>query len=1355
MTQQNGPHTPTSTPESATPHLGLAGMMARAFIHSPLSLLFYVAMLVMGSLGYIMTPRQEDPQISVPMVDIFIRYSGASAEQVASLAIEPLQRIISEIPEVKHVYAFSEHGQGMVTVQFRVGQELEKSVFKVHDKLQSNLHKIPPGVSPPMVKPKGIDDVPVVALTLWSEDVDDGALRTLAFDVLQRIKEIPNTGQGFVVGGRSEQVRVEVMPERLAGYEISLQQVANTIRTANSEKSAGTIVSENSHFTVYTGSFLRTQEDIGRLVAGSYEGQPVYVRDVAKIFQGPEEVNKITNYYSGPAYRYDTDETGDPAHKITAMPAVTIAMAKKIGSNGVDVVRDILAKVEELKGAIPVIPENVHVEVTRNYGKTAKDKVDSLMLKLLIATGAVSILILFSLGGGIFRPSFSLLTGLGLRAAAVVTLVIPVVILITVFSAWLLGFTIDRVSLFALIFSIGILVDDAIVVIENIYRRWLLRGETDTATAVDAVREVGNPTVLATFTVVAALLPMGFVSGMMGPYMMPIPVLGSVAMIFSLFAAFIFTPWLAMALKPSLARLNEAERREHTFNERLESFFRWLLTPLVSSRMKGGLFILCLIAAFILALSRFYTENVEVKMLPLDNKPEFNVFINMPEGTALAVTANLAHQRTEKMREIQEVTALQTYVGASQPYDFNGMVRHYYLRNKPWQGDIHVQLMDKTDRERSSHEIATQARRMLAELIKDTRAKITVVEMPPGPPVLQTIVAEVYGPDDRTRREVAQKMTEFFENSEILGDVDNYMSEPHNVWRFEVDTEKAVRRGISVDSINRNLSMALGGYKLGDVKQGTVLEPTYIVIQVPMNVRAQLSRLYDLPIPTQDMRGSMPLMELGRFVEEPEEPVIFHKDLRRMEYVVGDSVGIYEGDGKYRLSSAIYGMLEIEEQLKNYRTPDGVILTDDKLRRYYGSPDINGRSGFEWTGEWTVTYETFRDMGLAFMAAMVLIYILVVWEFGNFIVPAIIMLPIPLTLLGIIPGHEYLDAEFTATSMIGWIALAGIIVRNSILLVDYSIHEVQRGTDIRDAVILACKTRTRPIMITAFALVAGSMVIITDPIFQGMAISLLCGVLVSTVLTLVVIPLGCILIGVKRLCPEHYQDEETCPAGPDVSLLQQPKQARPPIQKPPLALRIWGKFIEVATVIFFVIRAIVVMIGMGLKAISQYFARHDSVPPRPAPPQPVQPQPAPPQEPAAEKPVPAPRQDEAVPATEKTTAATEKSGGSRDESVPAAVPRQDEPVTEKTDAAPAEPSVEDDDTKEKASAARKTAKKPAKPRKKKSDSAKKKISVKQTADDTEPPAKPLRGIRLKTMSPASSFETEFDTETEQEEEKPK
>jgi len=1153
------------------PHLGLAGKTARFFIESPLSPLLFIAMLMMGLLGLILTPRQEDPQISVPMIDIMVQYQGASAAEVANLAMGPLERIMFEIPGVKHVYSASERGKGMVTVQFEVGEQMGPSLVKVNDKLASNLDIVPPGVSQPLVKPKGIDDVPVVTLTLWSKDldengipdVDDGLLRKLAHDMVQSIKEIPETGHTFVVGGRAEQVKVEVFPERLSGYGISLDQVANTIKTANSEHQAGGVERAGSRLNVVTGSFLHTAEDISQLVVGTYNNIPVYVHDVAIVTQGPEDASQLVAYYSSNNSNSDMNVSG--------VPAVTVAIAKKEGTNGVTVANNIIKRVEELKGVS--IPTNVEVSVTRNYGQTADDKVNSLIFKLFMATGFVFFLVLFAFRA--FRP------------AAVVVLVIPVVLLMTIFGAWLMGYTVDRVSLFALIFSIGILVDDAIVVVENIYRRWLEAGKTDTGTAVDAVREVGNPTILATFTVIGALLPMGFVSGMMGPYMEPIPALGSVAMAISLFAAFVFTPWLAISkwLRPSLNYLERAEKREHAESEKLEGFYRKILTPLIESKSKQRLFRLGMWAAFFGACSLFYFNLVAVKMLPLDNKPEFSVVLDLPEGSALPLTANMAHLMAEKIRKMPEVTAVQVYAGTAKPFDFNGMVRHYYLRKQPWQAELQVQLLDKNERDRSSHEIAVQARRDLLPITEGTGAKFAIVEMPPGPPVLQSVVAEVHGPDAETRKQVAADLTQIFSSAESLRDVDNYLLEPYEYWRFKVDNEKASRKGISVDVINRNLSMALGGTMLGDVKQHAGHEPVNIAIQVPLAERSQITRLGDLPIHSKDGK-ILSLRELGEFQLVPEEDIIYHKDLRPVEYVTADVGG--------ELAAPVYGMFQVQDALKelDYVTPDGVRLGQDEGSvNWFGPPDSDQKSSIEWTGEWTVTFETFRDMGAAFGVALVLIYILVVWEFGNFRIPALIMAPIPLTLLGIIPAHMLFyqmgwGGEFTATSMIGWIALAGIIVRNSILLVDFSIHEVQAGTPVTEAVILACKTRTRPIMITALALVAGSSVIFFDPIFQGMAISLASGVIVSTILTLVVIPLGCIKAS-KSLIEVAAAG---MPEGESIRVTNEPPRhggnggsggSSSPASMPVL-LMLWGKLVTFFMFVFFAIRGIWLLISQFL-----------------------------------------------------------------------------------------------------------------------------------------------------------------------------
>ena len=1185
--------------------LGLAGNIAKTFINTPVTPMLLIATLLIGLMGLYFTPRQEDPQISVPMIDIFLSYPGASSDQVESLVTEPFERLMSEIPGVRHVYSATERGQAIVTVQFFVGEDLGESIVKVHDKYRSNLDKMPPNVMQPLVKPVAIDDVPTVTITLWSEEVDDSILRILGLDVLQSLGEVANTGKGFVVGGRADQVRVEVMPERLSGYGLSLGEVARAIKTANSEQNVGGLEADDTSFTVYSGSFLRTATDIERLVIGVRGGAPIYVRDIANVTHGPEEAKNISSFYAGKDYT----GVGVP----NGAQAVTIAIAKKKGANGVKVSRAILSKLDELKETI--IPDNVKVEITRDYGESANTKVNDLLKAMFEAAAIVSILCVI---------------GLGFRAAFVVITVIPIVILITIWWAWMVDYTIDRVSLFALIFAIGIMVDDATVVVENIFRHWLIKGRTTIVDAVDAVREVGNPTILATFTIIAALLPMGWVSGLMGPYMRPIPVLGASAMFFSLVAAFIFTPWFAVKVAPKLEALEKAKKHEQRSQKVIAKIYRPLITPLVESRKLSWLFLMGIIGATALTCLLFYpTQWVAVKMLPFDNKPEFSVIVNMPEGTSMPVTANVVHELAMAVKEMPNVTAVQTYAGTSQPFNFNGMVRHYYMRQRAWEGDLLVLLTPKHERDVGSHAIAVEARAKLKPIADRLGAKIAVVEMPPGPPVLQTVVAEIYGPDADTRREVATKMTEFFEQAEGVVDVDNYLVEPSEYWRFEVNTEKAVRLGISVDSINGTLAMAMGGYKLGDIKRGTVQEPTYIVLQVPLSTRSSVVALNNVPvsIPTG---GVVPLGELGEFVKELNTPTIFHKDLRAMEYVVGEMEG--------RLGAPIYGMFNVEEFTDNYTTPDGVVM-DGMPWNLIGPPNDSNQSNFEWTGEWTVTFETFRDMGIAFMAAMVLIYGLIVWEFRDWALAGLIMSPIPVTLLGIIPGHWLMGAEFTATSMIGMIALGGIIVRQSILIVEFVKIEVENGSPVTKAAVDGAEIRMRPIFITSLTLMAGAFAILDDPIFNGMAISLLFGAGVATVMAVLIIPLGCISLK-ENFYREYTESGEIVISERFQEVEGEAPEAGDAVEeyKTPLWMKIYG---GIFGFIFGVYEWTVVIIQMVINMARMLFgmvfsgSSSDDTPPPAAP---SSPPPAP--APAPDKPDDAPAASEAK--TEPKKAAVKK-----------------------------------------------------------------------------------------------------------------
>ncbi len=1050
---------------------GIAGRMARFFIKSPLTPLLLIAFFLIGMLGTAITPREEDPQISVPMVDIIVAYPGGQAKEVANLISEPLERLMSELSGVKHVYSVSHDGMAMVTVRFDVGEEMEPSLVKLYDKLQSHMDIIPKGVMPPLVKPKSIDDVPVVTVTLSSDRLDLVQLRKLGLDVQQRFKALPKTGQSFVTGGSFEQLRVEVDPSALSSYGLTFGQIAHALQGANQRLPAGDVVDGNYSFDVYTGAYLKSEAEIGEIVVSLRDNRPVFLRDIATIQHGESERKSIVE---------NAVRTSDGEFKTA--PAVTIAIAKKKGTNGVDVAEAILHELESMKGDL--IPGDVTVTVSRDYGATAKDKVTHLIMKLFIVSALVTVLAYLAMG---------------MRPALIVLITIPVVLLMSLAVAYVFNFTINRVSMFALVFAIGILVDDAIVVVENIYRRWLSAERTDDELTADAVDEVGNPTILATFTVVAALLPMGFVSDMMGPYMLPIPVLSSAAMVFSLIAAFAFVPWLAARLKPSMSAMQKAAHSEHRQNEIIARAYGRFIVPIMNSRPLGMLALAGIVAAMLGAVAMFPLKMVAFKMLPYDNKSELQVVIDMPEGTDLFVTTNLAMRFGEELKRIEEVTAYQTYVGTASPFNFNGLVRHYFMRQAPWQGDIAVQLLDKAERHRTSHDIATQIRAIMTPIAEAAGARIVVAEAPPGPPVLAPVVVELYGPTPEIRRQAAKDIMAILKKTPDVADVGTYMEAPHNRIEFEVDRLRASMYGVSVEDINREIMMATGGFQVGPLQAQRNLEQAMIVLQVPLATRVNLGNLLVLPV-----RGatgnSVPLSELGRFTLQSVGEPIYHKDLRALEYVTADVVG--------KLGAPLYGMLAVESALKKYTAPDGVKVGGN----FFSRPATTDVTGFKWDGEWEVTYVTFRDMGVAFMAALVLIYILVVAEFKTFLLPLIVMAPIPLTLIGIVPGHWLLGADFTATSMIGFIALAGIIVRNSILLVEFARAKVAENMSVKSAITLAAQVRLRPIMITALALVIGSMVLLSDPIFQGMAVSLLFGSLVATFLTLVVIPLGCITV---------------------------------------------------------------------------------------------------------------------------------------------------------------------------------------------------------------------------------------------------
>jgi len=1081
--------------------LGLSGRIARAFIDSKLTPLFMAAALLLGLIAVLETPREEEPQIVVPMADVFIPFPGAAAKEVEELVVRPMERKLTEIRGVEYLYTTSRPGMALFIVRFYVGEPMEKSLVDLYDKLMSNRDLLPPGGQEFLVKPRDINDVPIVTLTLWSGRYDDAQLRQVAQHLLEEIKKIPDTSGGFIVGGRQRQWRVELDPARLRSFALTPLAIAAAVRTANQNIPAGRFERGNREYLVETGEFLRDRDALEQVVVGVHRERPVFLRDVAQVIDGPEEPEQYVSFgggsQAGPGRDY---------------PAVTVAIAKLPGTNAVDISRAVLKKVEELKGSL--IPSDLHVTVTRDYGQTADEKANELLKHLFYAVVAVVVFLGFVLG---------------IREAGVVSLAIPLTLALTLFVSMMIGYTINRVTLFALIFSIGILVDDAIVVVENIYRRLSNVGARAEGVdspkssafgaampprpesafdhrqlAVAAVDEVGNPTILATLTVIAALLPMAFISGLMGPYMRPIPINASVAMFFSLLVAFIVVPWFcricyrqrpgAMTVDPPPAEHGEGAGA---------AFYARLLTPLLERPHLRRLFLGGVAVLLIASLSLFYFKIVVMKMLPFDNKSELQLVIDMPEGTTLEETARTAKALSDYVSTIPEVAHYQAYVGAASPFNFNGLVRHYFLRQSANAADIQLNLVDKRDRSAQSHEIARRIRPQVQVIARRFGANVKVVEVPPGPPVQSVLVAEVYDSDDRTRTETAKAVRAAFEATNGVVDVDDSIEADQIKYRLTVDKVKASLAGISTEEVVKTLQLALEGETVGLAHLPQEKSPVEIRLRLPRSLRSDVQELQQIGL-RHPSGGIVPLSELVRVREETQDQPIDHKNLKAVTYVTGDVAGSEE--------SPVYGILNIGRRLDALRLDSGNPIT----QYYTRQPWSEARPAVKWDGEWQITYETFRDMGLAFGVALVLIYLLIVGQFQSFLLPLIIMAPIPLTLIGIVPGHWLTGSYFTATSMIGFIALAGIIVRNSILLVDFIEAERRAGTPLREAVIRAGTIRTRPILLTAAALMVGAFVIILDPIFQGLAISLLFGVFASTLLTLIVIPVLYYMLAPER-----------------------------------------------------------------------------------------------------------------------------------------------------------------------------------------------------------------------------------------------
>lgn len=1061
-----------SEQEKPVSRIGPAGRIAAAFINSRLTPLLIIASLLLGVFAVLKTPREEEPQIVVPLMDVMVAMPGATAKEVEQRIATPVEKLLWEIPGVEYVYSTSSPGQALAIVRFYVGQNQEAALVRLREKLQSHYDSIPPGASLPIIKPRSIDDVPILALTLHSSRYDAAALRQFAARVETAVRQVENVSETTLIGGRRREVRVTLDTARLSGYGLTPDAVAQALQGANQRAQAGEFAHNNRDLVIKTGQFLRTAGDVGSVVIGAAQGRPVFVRDAASVQDGPEEPAQDVQFGYGQAAK----ERGRGLE-----PAVTISVAKRPGKNAVDIARAVLAKVESLKGSL--LPSDVSVTVTRNYGETAAEKSGELLSHMGIAVVSVTLLIGVTLGR---------------KEALVVAVAIPVTLALTLLVFYLYGYTLNRITLFALIFSIGILVDDAIVVVENIVRHYRMPdGERrpPLEAAIHAVDEVGNPTILATFAVIAAILPMAFVGGLMGPYMRPIPVGASAAMLFSLLIAFIVTPWAAFRLLRGEHGKAHGGRHAHgtVQDDAMTRLYRRIMTPLLRSGRVRGLFFVGVIGLLLGAMALVGLKLVTVKMLPFDNKNEFQILVDMPTGTTLEQTAAATRALGNYVATIPEVENYQLVVGAASPYNFNGLVRHYYLRSAPYQADIQVNLVGKGERKAQSHAIAKRIRPEIERIAKRWGVRVKISEVPPGPPVLQTLVAEVYGPTGARRTAAARQVKQIFETTESVTDVDWYVDDDQPTYQFVVDREKAALNGVDTQAVNRTLVMALGGVQVGLAHDETAREDVPIRVRLPRSARSSPNALESLSAAGRDGHA-VPLRELVKWVRIPSDQAIYHKNLLPVVYVTGDVTG--------RQESPVYAIFAMNAKLSQLRFPEGSGLRILNI----AMPSSTASPVLKWDGEWHITLEVFRDLGIAFAAVLILIYILVVAWFQSFKTPLVIMAPIPLTLVGILPAHALMGAFFTATSMIGFIAGAGIIVRNSIILVDFIELRLREGMALEEAVVDAGATRFRPMLLTAAAVIVGSFVILFDPIFQGLAIALMAGEIASTVLSRLAVP---------------------------------------------------------------------------------------------------------------------------------------------------------------------------------------------------------------------------------------------------------
>jgi multidrug efflux pump subunit AcrB len=1055
---------------------GIAGKFAKQFINSKITPLLMVASLLVGIMATFMTPREEEPQIVVPMVDLYIPYPGATPAEVESRVAKSVERTLTEIPGVDYVYSTSMPDFAVVTVRYKVGEDAEKSMVKLWSTLMKNMDKMPAGVQFPLMKKVSIDDVPVLNLTFWSKTKDPFELRKTAVEVADELKKIKSIGDVEIKGGLKRQVKIVLDKEKLRQFNVSPLQIARQVQLANSQMTAGDFKQMNQDIIVRSGRFLENASDVGNIVVGIYGASPVYLRDVASIVDGPEEVNNY-NFFGWAAAAPNGSASGE-------YPAVTLTVAKRQGSDASQLADKVLARIEELKKSS--IPAGVTVSETRNYGATATDKVTTLLEHLLMAVVAVTIVVGFFLGW---------------RGALVVLASVPITFALTLLIYYLLDYSLNRVTLFALIFVTGIVVDDSIIIAENIHRHFAMKRQPKLQAAITAINEVGNPTILATFTVIAAVLPMVFVSGLMGPYMSPMPIGASLAMIFSLLVALIATPWLSFRL----LKTEEGHHEEYDITKTgYYKLFNSILSPFIESSFKRWIAFGVVGLMLVGAIALVPLKAVQMKMLPFDNKNEFQVIVDMPEGTALEQTARVTKEISAYLKTVPEVRSYQYYVGTNAPINFNGLVRHYYLRQAKNMGDIQVNLVPKDERKVQSHDIAKKVRAGVQQIAMRYNANAKIVEIPPGPPVLSTLVAEIYGPSQEQQIALAKQVKKVFEETPGVVDVDWMVEADQKVYNLVVDKERAAFRGVTAEQIAQTLRMSLAGMDVGILHKDKELEPVTIQVRLPQSDRTSLQDLSGIFVQSQGMgtlttrlrAGEMiPLSELVKVEEKIQDKSIYRKDLRRVVYVTADVAGATE--------SPVYAMLDMDKKIQKLKVPGGYSVSP----LYTANPTSEEKLSMKWDGEWQITFEVFRDLGTAFAVVLVIIYLLIIGWFQSFKTPLIMMIAIPLSLVGIIPGHLLHGAFFTATSMIGMIALAGIMVRNSVLLIDFIQIRRAEGADLKQAVIESAAVRTRPIILTSGAVVIGSIVMLFDPIFQGLAISLIWGGVLSTILTLVVVPI--------------------------------------------------------------------------------------------------------------------------------------------------------------------------------------------------------------------------------------------------------